>query len=369
MNTYDAVPLLRSRNPYFDPRSARFLAAQYGVTTPSPARVLDIGCGTGADAAWAAAVLPQAQVVAVDPSEVQIAHLPQAENLQGVVGDIASIEQSYDLVLCRDLWSYLAPSNTAKLPAALAKATTDNGLVAISYDTLPGWHMLGLIRDMMRFHLRDQPGGPGAVAKARELVRFMAREPDHGGNAWGAWLSTTEQLLTTLSDPEVYHGFLSGPRQAFHFHDVVSRMSEAGLYYVCELNLASSLPENAPEEVFALLEAESAQGDRVHVQQVMDYLRNKRQRASLFSRKAPSELAFRFDSALVWRAGQLRPDGLVRGRSGFVVELSKPAQDLYQTIPADTPVRAEELFHEHGDLARDLLEVGARADILGFGLD
>ena len=49
-----------------------------------------------------------------------------------------------------------------------------NGLAYISYNTLPGWHMQGALREMMLYHTAGFSSHKERIDQAKALLQFLA---------------------------------------------------------------------------------------------------------------------------------------------------------------------------------------------------
>lgn len=108
-----------------------------------PARIADIGAGTGRDAAWFAA--QGHRVLAVEPvRELREAgrkrHGDGIEWLDDRLPDLASLAGPFDLVLLCAVWHHLDPADRARAMPALAQVTAPGGRLILSLRHGPGHH-------------------------------------------------------------------------------------------------------------------------------------------------------------------------------------------------------------------------------------
>ncbi len=137
--------------PYYEQHATR-LVTQYesllfedvhaGLITilPAPgATVLDIGAGSGRDAAWLAA--RGYDVVAVEPSEAMLAHArakhrsSRIQWLSDSLPDLAKVRRlglSFDLILLSAVWMHIPPAARQRALRKLATLLAPKGRIAIS---------------------------------------------------------------------------------------------------------------------------------------------------------------------------------------------------------------------------------------------
>ena len=63
----------------------------------------------------------------------------------------------------------------------ISKQLNPNGIAYVSFNTYPGWHMRGMIRDMMRYHSGRFNQAPERVRQARALLDFLAQSVKQDG--------------------------------------------------------------------------------------------------------------------------------------------------------------------------------------------
>src|SRR5262245_14549100 len=162
-NSYDEVPY--ESHPYGQTHPSRLatIATLFGLTPPPVAkcRVLELGCASGGNIVPMAELLPESWFVGVDLSGRQIADGERIVRAAGRTNvrlrhaSILDVDDSYgpfDYILCHGVFSWVPDVVREKILDICSKHLTPNGVAYVSYNTYPGWHMRGMIRDMMRFH-------------------------------------------------------------------------------------------------------------------------------------------------------------------------------------------------------------------------
>jgi SAM-dependent methyltransferase len=137
--------------PYYEQHATR-LVTQYeslsfedvhadliAILPPPGSTVLDIGAGSGRDAAWLAA--KGYDVVAVEPSEAMLAHArakhtsSRIQWLSDSLPDLAKVRRlglSFDLILLSAVWMHIPPSDRQRALRKLATLLAPKGRIAIS---------------------------------------------------------------------------------------------------------------------------------------------------------------------------------------------------------------------------------------------
>ncbi|WP_440966080.1 methyltransferase domain-containing protein [Massilia sp. GER05] len=155
--------------PYYEQHATR-LVTQYeslsfedvhadliGILPAPGSTVLDIGAGSGRDAAWLAA--KGYDVVAVEPSEAMLAHArakhtsSRIQWLSDSLPDLAKVRRlglSFDLILLSAVWMHIPPSDRQRALRKLATLLAPKGRIAISLrlgapDTERAMHEVSLL--------------------------------------------------------------------------------------------------------------------------------------------------------------------------------------------------------------------------------
>jgi cyclopropane fatty-acyl-phospholipid synthase-like methyltransferase len=176
--SYDEVPYESHPQTQTHPARLAAVATLFGLR-PAPvetARVLELGCAAGGNLVPVAEAFPNATCLGVDASERQVADgrrlverlgLPNLTLRRADVLDLGPDLGTFDYVICHGVFSWVAPPVQDKILRVCAEHLAPNGVAYVSYNTYPGRHMRGMIRDMMRFHARKFAAPADRVRQSR----------------------------------------------------------------------------------------------------------------------------------------------------------------------------------------------------------
>lgn len=285
---YDRLPYPGGCISHTHPERLAVLARLRGLdpVAPSRARILEIGCAMGRNLAPLAEALPGAECVGIDTSAVHIEQaqalgwgLPNLRFLCADGADPALDLGDFDYILCHGVYSWVPAPVQAGLLAQLRARLRPRGLAYLSYNSLPGWHVLRLVRDLCRMHAAAFEDPAQAVAQARAAVAFFARSLQDDPSPYAALVRELERDLRTRDDAYLFHEHLSPHNEALYLEELVARAARAGLQVLGDADPATLLPEAWPEEVAATLRAIGT--DQVQTEQYMDFLRCRTFRRSV----------------------------------------------------------------------------------------
>jgi len=288
--SYDEVPY--ESFPFADTHPDRLatLARLFGLQPPplKNCRVLELGCAGGGNLIPMALTMPDAQFVGIDLSAVQVAQGQQViaelglTNIRLLAMSITDVDESlgqFDFILTHGVYSWVPDTVQDKILSICARQLSSNGIAYISYNTLPGWHMRGMVRDAMRYHATQFADPVQRVAQARATLDFLARWVPADNNAYGMLLKSELDILRNAQDYYILHEHLEDINEPIYFHEFAARAACHGLHYLAEANFSSMLASNFPEQVHDTLVRIS--DDVVRQEQFMDFLRNRTFRQTL----------------------------------------------------------------------------------------
>ncbi len=296
--TYDEVPYEGGIASLTHPQLSAVIGRLFGMTPASveACRVLEIGCGVGQNLVPIAYSLPGSSFVGIDLSGTHIvqarfaAEKNKLSNLTFEQIDIRSFQPTHDFdyIICHGVYSWVPPDAQAAILELCRRFLAPQGIAHISYNTLPGWHMRGAIREMMRSHARFFPDHGERVQQARALVEFLAEATGQFegtsqlATAYHHIVRSELQMLQERADYYVMHEHLAEDNVPVYFLDFVEEVAKHGLQYLGDANFASMLSENLPDSIRTTLDDITI--DHLGFEQYRDFVLNRMFRQSLVVR-------------------------------------------------------------------------------------
>jgi SAM-dependent methyltransferase/methyltransferase-like protein len=251
-------------------------------------RVLELGCTSGGNLLPLAVAYPHAQFAGVDVSAVQIAQGQAVVDASGLgnvrllarsVTDIDERLGKFDYIIAHDLYSWVSNSVQEAILDVCSRNLTEQGVAYVSYNTLPGWQMQGMIRDLMRSHTLGFAEPGKRVQQARALLDFLAQSVSKDNNASRLSLQGNLELLRKLPDHSILHEHLEETNEPLYFHQFIERAERHGLQYLAEADFGTMLTFGFPPQVAETVRRIAP--DVPRQEQVMDFLRNRSLRQTL----------------------------------------------------------------------------------------
>jgi SAM-dependent methyltransferase len=307
-------------------------------------RVLELGCASGGNVIPMAVALPESRFVGVDLSPAQVAAgraTIEALGLANVRLEACSITDlddtlgAFDYIVCHGVYSWVPPAVQDEILATCARHLAPEGVAYVSYNTYPGWHLRGMVRDMMLFHAQRFAEPAERVAQARAFLDFLAAAVNRPDSPFGSHLREEAELLRDAPDSYLFHEHLEADNRPLYFHEFVARAAPHGLRYVGEAQPTTVMPGEFPPDVEATLRRMA--DDEVQFEQYLDFLRNRTFRRTLlchagvplrrdFSAESLRGLLLASGAEIVDDAGALDSTAIAKFRSprGAVLSASHP---------------------------------------------
>ena len=291
-SSYDQVPYTSHAFPQTHPDHLAAIARIFGLSPPDVAccRVLELGCASGGNIIPLAFNLPGSEFIGVDFSQHQVddgraaIHALNLPNIRIEAASILDVDASwgtFDYILCHGVFSWVEPVVQDKVLEIAGGQLHSNGIVYISYNTYPGWHMRQMVRDMMRYHAGQFTDAKEQLAQARALLSFLATAAQSAG-AYGRFLAAEAERASHASDSYLFHEHLERSNLPLYFHQFIDRAERAGLQFLSEAVVSEMLTSHFPPAVAETLERISP--DILHLEQYMDFVRNRQFRQTLLCR-------------------------------------------------------------------------------------
>ncbi|MGD8938530.1 MAG: class I SAM-dependent methyltransferase, partial [Gammaproteobacteria bacterium] len=283
MNSYDEIPYKSSSFPQTHPDRLATIAHLFGLT-PKPVthcRVLELGCASGGNLIPMAYHLPKSEFIGIDLSARQTQEAQttitdlQLSNIkieQASIMDIDGSWGSFDYIICHGVYSWVANEVQDKILSVASENLDLNGIVYVSYNVYPGWHMRDMVRRMMHYHSNQFESSEQRIDQARALINFLASSTSTD-SYYGALLQNELNLLQRCNDSYLFHEHLEEHNSPIYFYEFNERAKENNLQYLGESDFFTMINNRLPEEVSQTLEKISP--DIIRREQYMDFLRNR----------------------------------------------------------------------------------------------
>ncbi len=287
---YDQLPYISMPVAYSQPTLLAALAALHDLRSPAAdaARVLEIGCASGGNIIPLAARFPRSRFLGIDLSATHIdigrrriaeLGLTNIELRQDDITNVAFSGTRFDYVICHGVFSWVPKAAQDSILRICGEALADDGIAAISYNVLPGWHTRAVVRDMCLRHAGTSGTPRQRVAKIRVLLEQLAKTARQD-DPYGLILRSEAARLARRPASYILGEFLTEHNAPCHVRDFLARAEAHGLAYLSEADLLSSTPElfmpAAAERIRAM-----AGSDPATVQEYTDFFSGRTFRRSL----------------------------------------------------------------------------------------
>jgi methyltransferase-like protein/SAM-dependent methyltransferase len=253
-------------------------------------RVLELGCAGGGNLIPMAVELPRAQFTGVDLSAVQIADgdavigALQLDNVKLIATSVMDIDEhfgQFDYIIAHGIYSWVPNAVQEKILEICKRNLAPQGVAYVSYNTLPGWRMRGMIRDLMRYHALQFPEPDKRVAQARAMLDFLAKGVPDENSAYGKLLRSELDLLRGAPDYYILHEHLDDLNEPLYFHQFVERAQRHGLQYLADADVSTMMASRFSPQVAETVRRIAP--DVIRQEQLMDFLANRTFRQTLLT--------------------------------------------------------------------------------------
>jgi SAM-dependent methyltransferase len=293
MDHYEAVPYQSIPFPDSHPGHLAAIGRLFGLTPadPAQARVLELGCAAGGNLIPLAWYHPRGRFVGIDLAPNQVADgqalidrlgLTNCELRAADILDLNVGLGEFDYIVAHGVYSWVPEPVRRHLLRLCRDLLAPHGIAYISYNTLPGWRMRGMLRDLLQYAARGAETAEAKLAAAHAAMTRMATAVDDLDALSARYLKTELASLKGTHPSYLLHEYMAEENSAFLLRDFIANAAEAGLTYIADTELQTLFPAVLGERVEqALADLE----DQIEIEQWHDFVANRNFRRSLLCRE------------------------------------------------------------------------------------
>lgn len=290
---YNNKPYTSKAFSYSAPGHLRAAAHLYGMETVplAQARVLELGCASGGNLLPFALAYPQAQVVGVDLSPVQIRQGQQilsdlgVTNLQLHALDLTRITSEFgqfDYIIVHGVFSWVPPEVKQAILRICRENLSPLGVAYVSYNTYPGWKAGDVVRDAMLMHSHGAQDDDERLARARAMLVLLG-DGLADNNLLSPSVREVVQTLKEQSDYYILHEYLEHINTPCYFVEFAEMAAQQGLAYLGDAEPQSELGASYGQNVQLNLSLTALGQPKVMRQQYLDFAVGRNFRKSLLT--------------------------------------------------------------------------------------
>ena len=281
---YESFPFGQSH-----PVHLHTLGTLFGLD-PKPvqhSKILELGCASGGNIVPLAYLYPDASFVGIDLSDKEIDEgnvhvknlgLKNIKLIQQSIVDFREPNEKYDYIICHGVYSWVNSEVREHIFRICTESLAPNGIVYISYNTYPGWHMVETIRDLMLWHSKSIDDPSLKAKSSREVITFISNGLKNNPSPYAQFFKTEIELITKQNDSYFLHDHLSTFNDPVYFYQFMDKANQYNLAYLSDVHLPVMMPDNLPESLSSEIKKIN---NIVVAEQYIDFIRNRRFRCTL----------------------------------------------------------------------------------------
>jgi len=292
MDDYATVPYQSIPFPDSHPGHLAAVGRLFGLSPADPARarVLELACASGGNLIPLAWYQPQGRYLGIDLAPNQVAdgqaliHHLGLTNCELRAANILDLDASlgaFDYIIAHGVYSWVPEPVRRHLLRLCRSLLAPQGIAYVSYNTLPGWRMRGMLRDLLQYAARGADTAEAKLSAARAAMARMAAAVDSLDALSARYLKTELASLKDAHPSYLLHEYMAAENSAFLLRDFIADAADQGLTYIADTELQTLFPAVLGEGV------ERALGDledQIEIEQWHDFVANRNFRRSLLCR-------------------------------------------------------------------------------------
>jgi trans-aconitate methyltransferase/methyltransferase-like protein len=289
---FEALPYPSMPFSYSQPSRLEAIAALFGfhARDASEARVLELGCASGGNIIPLAMRFPKASFLGLDISQKHI-DIGRRRLLKLGTGNVElrqadltdfSPQEKFDYVICHGVFSWVPTPTQDAIFRICRDSLSANGIAAISYNVLPGWHLRRVVRELCLHYVDATAPSHERVVQARDALKLTAKLSSPNAT-YGRLLRKEAERLARMPAAYISGEFLAADNAPCYFHEFADRAAQYSLSYLCEGDLAASTYEVPSLNSESQLPAGTSQ-TRAAMEQYKDFVSGRSFRRSILVR-------------------------------------------------------------------------------------
>lgn len=289
MTDYDQVRYPCHAYAHTHPEHLYVIGKLHGMNPvkPETCRVLEIGCGDGANLVPMAWRLPQGRFFGFDLAKSTIDEGRALVSRLGIKNldlrhldllEFPEEEGPFDYIIAHGFYSWVPEFVREKMLALVRRILSPQGIAFVSYNAYPGGHIRTMLREMALFHTSKAPDAASKVSQAMAFLQFL-----HAGmvdmDEHGRILKAEVARVQKFHPAHYFHDDLAEINQALYIHEFAAQAAAHGLQYLDDADLPSTQDDRFPPAVRETLSELS--GNIILKEQYMDFLKCRRFRQTL----------------------------------------------------------------------------------------
>lgn len=288
--SYDEIPYPTTAYPLTHPARMAAVGMLFGMT-PAPVegcRVLEIGCADGGNLIPLAESLPESRFLGLDISLSQIQRgqnladrllLTNVELRRQSFVDLSASDGPFDYIIAHGLLSWVPEPLGEQLFESIGRLLAPHGIAFVSYNTLPGWHARGILREAFLYGSRKLPETGKQLEKARELARMLGSIFAGSNAPYARFVAEQLEQVRGWSDGYLRHDVMELDNHPLYFHEFVEKAGSHDLRFLGETEFHTMFLQDIAPGVRQQLE--KIAGDLIEREQFSDLVRGRMFRQSL----------------------------------------------------------------------------------------
>ncbi|GAM96624.1 methyltransferase [alpha proteobacterium U9-1i] len=253
VEAFEDIPYPSMPYAITQPSRLAAVASLYAIQSAAveTARVLELGCASGGNLIPLAARFPASRFLGVD---IGRRHIEDGQSRIGELGltnirlqhaDISELSfapNTFDYIICHGVFSWVLGAVQNAIFRICRESLSENGVAAISYNVLPGWHLRNAVRAICLRHTGQDESPRQRAASVRAILDDIAYSSSDA-DPYGLLLRQEAKRIAHRPASYILGEFLADTNAPLHVEDFLSRARGSGLDYIGEADLDAAVPE------------------------------------------------------------------------------------------------------------------------------